>query len=186
MIAEKKRVTLEEFDRFVSLPENADRLFEFIGGEIVEVPSNPYSSEIAMRIVIYIGIYLMQNDIGHITGEQGGYWVSGERYAPDAAFISYKRQPELARTGYNANPPELAVEVWSPTDSEKRFATKIANYIAAGTVVWAVYPEDYEVVVFTPGQAAQTLGLDGVLDGGIVLPGFKLAVRDIFPEKKQS
>lgn len=182
MVMEKKRLTVEEFDEFVNLPENDDKLFEYIGGEVYEVPSNPYSSEIAMRILVFIGMYLMQNDRGHLTGEQGGYWVSGERYAPDVAFISYKRQPDLAKTGYNPKPPEFAIEVFSPTDSEKRLSTKIGHYLAVGTLVWVVYPEDQEVVVFAPGQPPQTLGINDTLDGGSILPGFRLAVRDIFPK----
>jgi len=27
------------------------------------------------------------------------------------------------------------------------------------------------------------VGIDGVIDGGTVLPGFRLAVRDIFPDE---
>jgi Uma2 family endonuclease len=186
MVLEKKRLTVEGFEEFVNLPENSDKLLEFIGGEIYEVPTNAYCSAIASRIAGYIFMYLMQHNIGNLTGEQGGYRVSGERYAPDVAFISYKRQPELAKTGYNPNPQELAVEVFSPTDTDKRLSTKIGHYLATGTLVWIVYPEDQEVVVFAPGQAPQTLGLDGVLDGGTVLPGFKLAVSDVFPKTPEA
>ena len=82
------RYSLVEFEAFIDLPENAERFFEFIGGEILEVPSNTYSSKIASRISGFIFMYLLQNDIGHLTGEQGGYMVFGERYAPDVAFIS--------------------------------------------------------------------------------------------------
>ena len=180
MVLEKKRVTAAEFEELVNLPENADKLFELIGGEIYEVPTNAYCSKIASIISGYIFMYLLQHNIGHLTGEQGGYWVFGERYAPDVGYISYERQPELAKTGYNPNPPELAVEVFSPTDSEKRLSTKIGNYIAAGTVVWVVYPEDREVVVFVPGHSTQTLSIDDIIEGGTVLPEFKLPVRDIF------
>ena len=180
MVLEKKRVTAAEFEELVNLPENADKLFELMGGEIYEVPTNAYCSKIASIISGYIFIYLLQHNIGHLTGEQGGYWVFGERYAPDVGYISYERQPELAKTGYNPNPPELAVEVFSPTDSEKRLSTKIGNYLAADTLVWVVYPEDHEVVVFASGQPPQTLGIEGILDGGKVLSEFKLAVRDIF------
>jgi Uma2 family endonuclease len=42
-VPEKTRVTIEEFDEYINLPENADKLFEYIGGEIVEVPSNTYA-----------------------------------------------------------------------------------------------------------------------------------------------
>lgn len=71
------------------------------------MPSNPYSSEIAIQIAFFLKLYLReQGRRGHVTGEAGGYQVMGERYAPDVAFISYERQPELVPTGYNPNPPD--------------------------------------------------------------------------------
>jgi len=61
-------------------------------------------------------------------------------------------------------------------------STKVVNYLAAGTVVWLVLPETREVEVYIPNKPKQTVGIDGVLDGGDVLPGFTLPVKDIFPE----
>lgn len=178
-MAVQSKITVEEFEAFVDLPENADKLFEYVGGEIIEVPSNPFSSKIATRFSTYIGMYLLQNDIGHLTGESGGYMVSGERYAPDVAFISYARQPALAKQGYNPNPPELAIEVVSPSDSMRLLTDKVANYLAALTLVWVVYPDEKMIKVYAHGQPTQTLGLNDTLDGGTVLPGFKLKVNDI-------
>src|SRR5262245_54530896 len=108
MAVQKKIHTVEEFDEFAELPENADRILEFIGGKIVEVPSNPFSSMLGMRIALRIGNHVEKYDLGFVTGEAGGYMVDGERYAPDVAYISKERQPELARKGYNPNPPNLA------------------------------------------------------------------------------
>jgi Uma2 family endonuclease len=184
MVLERKRVTSEEFDRFVNLPENADKLFELIGGEIVEVPSNPYASEVSINISFPIKLFLRDNGIeGHVTGEAGGYIVSGEKYAPDVAYISKVRQRELVRQGYNPNPPELAVEVDFPStyESARRLQTKIANYLAAGTLLWVVYPETKTVEVYTPGQPVKLLSVDDTLDGGDVLLGFTLAVKEVFP-----
>jgi Uma2 family endonuclease len=183
-VPEKTRVTIEEFDEYINLPENADKLFEYIGGEIVEVPSNTYASYIGGRIFRRVANHVEENDLGYTTGEAGGYIVSGERYAPDVAYISKKRQPELARTGYNPNPPELAVEVDFPSTykSQEDLRIKVANYIAAGTLVWVVRPDTKMVEVYAPGQPVKFVGVDGVLDGGDVLPGFKLPVKDIFPE----
>jgi Uma2 family endonuclease len=185
MVAQPKQITMpvEEFDRYEQLPENSDRLLEYIGGEIVDAPSNPFASSVSSLINRKVGYFVDEHKLGHVTGEAGGYRVSGERYAPDVAFISYVRQPELARQGYNPNPPELAVEVDYPStyQSQEQLRIKIANYIAAGTVVWLVRPETRMVEVYVPGKAVQKLGLDGVLDGGDVLPGFRLPVKDIFP-----
>lgn len=182
MAVEIKRHTVEAFDEFINLPENADRLFEYIEGEIVEAPSNPYSSEIASNINFFIKLFLREQGVtGHVTGEAGGYIVSGERYAPDVAFISRERQPELAHEGYNPNPPELAVEVISPSDQDYRLRIKVTNYILAGTTVWVVNPQTKEVEVYIPGQPVRIVGIDGTLDGGDALPGFALAVKDVFP-----
>jgi Uma2 family endonuclease len=175
-------MTVNEFDEFVALPENEDRLFEFIGGEIVEVPSNPYSSYLASRFGRYAGNFVDEFKLGHVTGEAGGYIVSGERYMPNVAYISKARQPELVREGYNPNPPDLAIEIFSPSNSEKKLRIKLANYLAAGTVVWVAYPETKEIEVYIPGQRYIMVGMDDTLDGGDVLPGFKLAVRDIFAD----
>ena len=180
----KQPLTLADFEAFVNLPENSERIFEFISGEIVEVPSNPFVSAVAAQIIVLIGMYLLQNKIGHLTGEAGGYVVNGERCAPDVAFISYARQPELARSGYNPNPPELAVEVISdPASVEEQTALrrKLANYLAAGTVVWIVDPSARTVEVYSPGQSVQTIGESGTLSGGDVLPGLSIPVKDIFP-----
>lgn len=58
MDVQHKLITLEEFETFLQLPENASRIFELIDGEIVEkTPSNPLSSKIAMPIALPIGNY---------------------------------------------------------------------------------------------------------------------------------
>jgi Uma2 family endonuclease len=182
MAVQTRPYTVEEFDQLAAQPENADRRLEYVGGEIVEMVTNNYCSEVAGRILIRIGIYVESHQLGRLTGADGGYRVSGERYIPDVAFISKERQPESSHDAYNPNPPDLAVEVLSPSDKGDEMRIKIANYLAAGTVVWVVEPETKTVEVYTPGQKAEILRLDDTLDGGGVLPGFTLAVKDVFPE----
>ena len=182
MTLQERFITVEKFERFVNLPENADRLFEFIGGEIIEVPSNPKSSKFATKLSTYMGMYLLDHDLGHLTGEAGGYIVGGERYAPDVAFISYEKQPELADTGYNPNPPDIAVEVVSSDTSAEnaRLTVKVTNYLAVGTIVWILRPNKPHIEVHRSGQEVTILREGHTLDGGDVLPGFKVKVADIF------
>lgn len=175
------RVPVEAFDQMAAAPENADRLLEYIGGEVVEVPSNPYSSYISSILIHFLLGFVLDQNLGFVTGEQGGYMVSGERYAPDVAFLSFARQAELAKTGYNLNPPELAVEVLSPTDTESQMMIKVANYLAAGTIVWVIDPSVRVVHVFRPGQPVQTLTENDTLRGEGVLNGFEISVLRLFP-----
>lgn len=76
--------------------------------------------------------------------------------------------------------PDLAVEVKSPDDSLKKMTEKAAYYLANGVrMVWLIYPKMKLVEVLTPDDR-QLLNENDTLDGGSVLPGFTMAVRDIF------
>jgi Uma2 family endonuclease len=184
MAVQTRAYTVEEFDQFAALPENAERRLEYIRGEIIDVVSNSYSSEVAVNISFFIKLYLRQQGIGgHVTGADGGYMVAGQRFIPDVAFISKAKQPEPSHDPYNPNAPDLAVEVLSPTDDPRLVRQKMAAYWAAGTVLWIVDAEKKEVEIYAPGQPPANAGIDGTLDGGAVLPGFTLAVKDIFPEE---
>ncbi|TVR22552.1 MAG: Uma2 family endonuclease, partial [Anaerolineaceae bacterium] len=183
----KGQATLEDFEAFVDLPENSDKLFEYINGEIVAVPSNPYASEVANLLSFFIRLFLMQNNLkGHITGADGGFMVGGNRYAPDVAYISYERQPQLAEKGYNPNPPELAVEVISDPNNSQEQATlrqKIVSYLAVGTVVWVVDTVAQTIEVYDGVRTATVYGIADTVRSGDWLPGFELAVKDIFPKE---
>lgn len=181
-LEQTKPMTVEEFDQFALLPENAHRLLEFIGGKVVEVVSNGYSSELGMLIGSFLTVFVHQHGLGRVTGADGGYWVAGERYIPNAAFISKAKQPEPPREAYNPNPPDLAVEVLSPSNTPSDIRLKIVNYLRAGTVLWVFDPDEKRVEIYAPGKAPLVLGMDGVIDGGEALPGFRLAVKDVFGE----
>ncbi len=183
MAVHKPVYTAEQFEKIANLPENAEKILELIAGEMYEVPSHPRSSNVGSRFSYFIQDYLMERDIGYVTGEAGGYIISEEdRFAPDVAFISRERQPELPEQGYNPIAPDLAVEVVSPSDDMARLMYKKDRYLANGTrLVWIVYLKRREVEVYAPGQPMRIVGIDGILDGGDVLPGFKLPLRSIFP-----
>jgi len=180
MVLQTRPVTVEEFERFVQLPENRDKLFEYVGGRIVEVVSNNYSSEIGMFVGSMLTVFVDERGLGHVTGADGGYIVSGEKYIPDVGFISKQRQPEPSHEAYNPNPPDLAVEVLSPSNDPHDMRIKIVNYLLAGTVVWVFDPDKRHVEVYVPNRPPKTIGIGGTLDGGDVLPGFTLAVRRVF------
>lgn len=182
MAIEKQQVYSDaEFEAFIRLPENADSRFELIDGEIIEVPSNPFSSEIAILIAAALLAFVRPRNLGRVTGEGAGYMVAGHKLSPDVAFVSAARQEQLAREGYNPIAPDLAVEVLSPTDKQPAIRRKLAIYAEGGVLVWLVYPEQRRIEVYAPDQPVEVLFDGDTLSGGTVLPGFTLLVSDSFP-----
>lgn len=187
MIQQKEAITLDAFHTFLRQPENQGRHFEFIHGRIVEkMVASPYSSRVSVRFASLIDTYLTKNDIGFLTGMDGGYVVGDQRYIPDCAFISYERMPELVvEEGYIALAPDIAVEVMSPTDSLRTLLDKVTDYLAAGTTVIVVFPDTRDLAVYAPGKPVRRLGLDDTLTLE-ALPGFSVPVRDCFPPERKT
>jgi Uma2 family endonuclease len=163
------------------LPENADKRLEYIGGEMVEVLVPFSTAVISASIAAEIGTYVNDNHLGYLTGAQGGYQVSGERYLPNVAFSSKARPPKFPSETWVSFAPDLVVEMESLRRRVSEIADKVVNYLLAGTVVWYVCPDQVQVKVYEPGQPVKTLTINDTLDGGKVLPGFKVALKDIFP-----
>ncbi len=180
MVLQAQLITAQEFDRVAALPENRDRRFELIAGEIHEAASNHYGSRIAAAIVGELRAFIKPGRLGGLTGADGGYIVAGERYIPDAAFISTARQPEGSHEAYNPLPPDLAVEVLSPGDEQADIRRKLTNYLYAGTTVWVIDPEARTAEVHSPGQPFEVIREGGILNGDPILPGFRLPLADIF------
>jgi Uma2 family endonuclease len=172
-----------DFEAFTQLPENIGRDFELIAGEVVEkMVSRPRQSIIAVRLSFYVNAFVIPRKLGRVSGADGGYWVGKERYIPDMAFISNARQSALPNDAYNPLPPDLAVEVISPSNDREDIQIKVGNYLAAGTVAWVVDVDRQRVEVYQPGQVPVILNLNETLEGGAVLPGFTLALHDLFAD----
>lgn len=185
--APSKPMTRDEFMAFVLRPENAERNFEFIGGEIFEVVSNNKASEIAGVFIGELYGFVRPRKLGRVTVPDGGYTIAGEQYIPDCAFISYQRQPHTSTEAYPNIAPELVIEVLSPgnlhsPDEREKLTHKVANYLAAGCEVWLVHPDRQIVEVYMAGKTVQTFRNGDILEGRGLLEGFKLAVSDIWPE----
>jgi len=180
MVANIKPMTIDDFERFIARPENADRLFELINGEIIEVsPGRTSNSSLEHTLAFAVRLFCKQHElIGYTSGGDGAYSVQGNIVAPDFA---YKRTP-MSDLYPDPDPPLWAVEIISPTDKAKAIREKRNIYVEAAILYWEMYPESRSIDVYPPGQPMKTMKIDDVLDGGDVLPGFKLAVKDIFED----
>jgi Uma2 family endonuclease len=182
MLAEHKRIGYDDYLAFVNRPENTERLFELIEGEFVEKMASFSSSHTAGIILTYLNMYLFQNSIGFTTAADGGYIMpDGNILMPDVGYISRERLPQPPAREVPV-PPDLAVEVKSPTDSTWKLRAKVEKYLAHGTqLVWLIFPEEQRAEVYAAGaDDLVALNIDDVLDGGPVLPGLVIPLKDIF------
>lgn len=185
MALREKLLTAEEFFEIAHLPENEEKRLELEDGVIVDMGSSSrLNTVVAMRVGHFFNAHVIPNDLGYVTGSDGGYKLANGRVRrPDVGFISKAHGIELVGVEFTVA-PDLAVEVVSPDEDVFK---KANEYFRSGTrLVWAVYAEERTVYVMRRdvqgGIHSVPFGIEDTLDGEDVLPGFKLLVRDIFPE----
>jgi Uma2 family endonuclease len=103
---------------------------------------------------------------------------------PDVAFVSYERWPRSRRVPEDAAwdvVPELAIEVVSPTNLAEDLLAKVGEYLRVGVrQVWVIYPAAAQVHVHESPTHIRVLGRGDELDGGPLLPGFRLPLAELF------
>ena len=165
-------------------PGGEKRLCELVDGVLVDKPLGYYESLLAALLIGFLGRFLDEHDLGIVLGADGTLRLApGLVRLPDVSFISWTRFPgrRLPREPIPDLAPDLAVEVLSRRNTEPEMARKLGEYFAAGCrLVWYVLPDDRAVRVYTGPTAVRVLREDDVLDGGAVLPGFRLAIREWF------
>lgn len=178
MVTHIKPMTAEEFVHFTELPENADRIFELISGEMVEVsPARTSNSHLHSMIAGLVLIHCRANNLPcYMTSGDGTYDIAGNVVAPD---FSYKPTP-MSGEYPDKTPPTWVVEVVSPTDEPRKIRDKRNVYLAAKIVYLEMYPEDKSVDVYRPAIEVQTFGVNDSIDLGDVIAGFKLPLKDVF------
>lgn len=183
MTVQERLYTIDEFLEIARQPENELKRLELDEGVIVEMPpSRKKNSIIAMRLGRLLGNFVEPNDLGYISGPDGGYRLSlNTLRQPDVAFISKERYGTLEGVEFEIA-PDIAIEVVSPREDTFR---KVTQYIAAGTRLVLTVDVDHELIhTWQPakegGLHVQEYRTGDTIDFGDALPGFTLAVKDVF------
>ncbi len=158
---------------------------ELIHGEVIEMsPTSMEHAYIEQKIGRYLDIFVEANGLGEVYTGDAGFVLETDPdlvRAPDVAFI--RRERVVRIHAYYPGPPDLAVEVVSPGDSYTEVNEKVQVWLAHGTVeVWVADPRRQTVQVFKHRKGADvTLSKGDEIDGGDLLPGFRLPLEKIFP-----
>ena len=177
-------LTAKEFARLPS-PSDGSRL-ELERGEVIKVSQPRHlHGRTQLRIGHTIESFLGPNPIGHATSGSGILTESDPDTVrgPDLAYWSIERlpldaDPEL----YTSVPPDLAIEILSPSNTPRQMVKKIKEYFQHGVrMVWIVDADFRSVTVYRKPGKGTILWEDELVSGEDVLPGFSCRVGDLFP-----
>lgn len=164
--------------------DHEDQLCELVDGTLVEKPMGFLESCLALDINRWLGDFVEEHDLGILSGADGTLrLMAGLVRMPDVAFISWKQLPKRK---YPNEPiasliPELAVEVLSESNTRGEMKRKLGEYFSTGTqLVWIVDPIKRTVDVHTAPEKFTRLKEGETLDGGTLLPGFRLPLKRLF------
>lgn len=145
---------------------------------------------IAFLVCKLLDAYVSEHDLGLVSADNTGYVLSRDPDVvriPDVSFVSWERVPEEGvPEGYWPMAPDLAVEIVSPNDRADDVREKVWEYLEAGTrQVWVLWPRQRAASVYRKGAPTLELGAEDSLEGGEVLPGFRVRVSDLFEVRRK-
>lgn len=168
---------------------------EIIDGERIDpMPSVFGPSEIINLLMAALLAFVTPRRLGRVfaetafilPGSYGSNWVEGSRI-PDVMYYAGTRIEDykVANPDHALRPleliPDLVVEVVSPSDLYSQVHLKIDAYLRDGVrLLWVIDAQRQSATVYAPGQPPEMLPGDGVLRGGDVIPGFEIALAELF------
>ena len=171
----KTDMTLKEFF------DNDIEGYEFVNGELKQMPPPTMEhGEISMGLILPLGTYVRDKQLGRLYPADTTFKLGDRLVKPDIAFVSNERLPENRRQG-SPIPPDLAVEVTSPSESQYDIIEKALAYLEAGTrLVWVIEPVAQTVTVYRSKTDIKTLTHNDTLTGEDVVEGFSCPVALLF------
>lgn len=172
-------VTVEEYE---ALPEVENGVeYELSEGELIVLASATlFHNWMRDEILERFRIFLRQHpEMGRVASETDFWLTANTVRRPDVAFIAARKLASLDPHQKLEFAPDLAIEIASPHDDLPR---KIRDYLAAGTRVWALYPDARIARIHKPGEPAAVRDAEAgdSLEDAELVPGFKLTLAEIF------
>jgi Uma2 family endonuclease len=167
------------------LPDDGFR-YELVRGELRKMASAGHRhGRIAINVTLSLGQHVRAHNLGTVYAAETGFKLASDPdhlRAPDVAFVRREQVEAIGDVeGYWPGAPDLAVEVISPSDTYADVEEKIFDWLDAGVrLVIVVNPRQRVVTVYGSRAEIAVLTEDDTLDGGQVIPGWSMPVREIF------
>ena len=175
--------TLLTADELEQMPDDDSVRTELDEGELITMPRTGLDhGYFETAIASILRDYVKRNRLGRVySGDTGFRLSSGTVRAPDVAFVRQERLEALKSKGFAKGAPDLAVEIFSPSDSVPQLMRKVKQYFAAGChTVWIVYPDAREIHSLEASGSDRILGDADLMEAPELLPGFSVPVAEFF------
>jgi len=171
----------------IAVNDHGHRICELVDGTLVEKAMGFHGAMHTVALAFQIGLFLRDHDLGKVLGADAMMRLfPGLVRAPDVTFISWERFPK-DKAPIPGVAPDLAVEVLSKSNTRKEMKRKLDEYLRSGVrLVWYVDPKTRSAKVYDPAGGVRELTEADELDGGDVLPGFRLSLADWFAEAERT
>lgn len=172
-------------EELMQLPKDGFR-YELINGELEKMPSpGPPHGRIAFRLNVCLGQFILDHELGEGFANDTGFKLTSNPdtvLAPDFAFVTNEKYREGSKTeGYWPGPPDLAVEVLSPSDRPGKVKQKISRWFNFGTrQVWIVDMKHSSVSVYRSESDITTFSGSDYLEAQDLFPGLRISLDKIF------
>jgi Uma2 family endonuclease len=163
--------------------EFPDYRMELVDGEIIVTsPSGYESDEVASSFSGQLYNWVKPRKLGRVTGAGAGFNLpNANTRAPDVSFVLAERL-RISPRSFADITPDLMVEVKSPTDSLKKLREKIQEFLTVGTQIGIlINPENHTLEIYRLNQDAVVLTDGAVLTLPDLLPGWEMAVSELWP-----
>jgi Uma2 family endonuclease len=169
-----------------------DSLYEIVDGlRLEKPPMGNYQVLVGSILDQQLGQCARANGLGRVVAEMLFKInpTGKQKRRPDVAFVSYERWARGRKVGSEEGwdvIPDLAIEVISPSNIAEEVIKKIGEYFKANVRrVWVVYPVDRLVYIYESPKQAVILDINDELDGGDILPGFRLSLAELFEDGEE-
>ncbi len=158
---------------------------ELVNGRVVPTaPAGPIHGIVEARLGARLVAYADEMGRGIAMGGGVGLYTSHDPdtvRGADALFISRERYARRGPGAFLDIAPELVVEILSPEDRPGVMTAKILEYLSIGVDrIWLVDGRRRQVRVYRSPEQVETLEIGDTLRDDEVLPGFTLALSELF------
>jgi Uma2 family endonuclease len=151
-MATKPALQRWSYAEYARLPDDGNR-YEVIAGELYVSPSPNYRHQLArVRITGIFENFTREHGIGQIYGPVDVLLSGTDYLAPDLVFLKHERRGIRSNRGFEG-PPDLAIEIVSPSSSFRDRGLKRERYALFGVpLYWVVDVALRQIEVYRLGE----------------------------------